>query len=353
MPWDLGRFWNTLTYYEALPFADLWRWVQNGFQTAAVDFMPPSLATSAPLPVILLGDGLPVGLAEALHRQGAEVQERGDEVTARVILGLENREKAKAYLERLRRSGQTEQLLFDFRQPDPQLNQFWGILDDVVMGGVSQSQLLWGEGELLFTGQVSTANFGGFVSTRTRNWQPPLDASGFAGLELRLRGDGQRYKVLLRDQGGWDSPAYSYAFDTTPGEEQTVQVPFAEMVPTFRARRVAAPPLNTRQIHSLQLMLSKFEADGSPNPRFRPGPFRLGVRWIGLYRQKPLPQLIGVARGSLTPDWVATLQESSSRWCGVEIPAEIEGSTLAAHLLRLLRSPASVGRVVPLEAFHG
>jgi hypothetical protein len=233
------------------------------------------------------------------------------------------------------------------------VNQFWGILDDVVMGGVSQSQLLWGEGELLFTGQVSTANFGGFVSTRTRNWQPPLDVSGFAGLELRLRGDGQRYKVLLRDQGGWDSPAYGYAFDTTPGEEQTVQVPFAEMVPTFRARRVAAPPLNTRQIYSLQLMLSKFEADGSPNPRFRPGPFQLGLRWIGLYRRDPLPQLMGVARGSLTPDWVAALRESSSRWCGVEIPAEIEGSALAAQLLRLLHSPESVGRVVPLEAVHG
>jgi len=131
MPWDLGRFWNTLTYYEALPFADLWRWVQNGFQAAAVDFMPPSLATSAPLPVIFLGDGLPVGLAEALQQQGAEVQERGDEVTARVILGLENREEAKAHLERLRRSGQTEQMLFDFRRPDPQVNQFWGILDDV------------------------------------------------------------------------------------------------------------------------------------------------------------------------------------------------------------------------------
>ncbi|MFS8867231.1 CIA30 family protein [Synechococcus sp. H65.1] len=353
MTWDLGRFWNTLTYYEVLPFANFWRWLQNSFPSPAAYFMPPSLTPATSLPLLLLGNGLPEGLAEALRQQGAEVGQSQDGVTARVILGLGDPETAKARLEQLRRSGQTEQLLFDFRQPDPQLNQFWGILDDVVMGGVSQSQLLWGEGELLFTGQVSTANFGGFVSTRTRNWQPPLDASEFAGLELRLRGDGQRYKVLLRDQGGWDSPAYGYAFDTTPGEEQTVQVPFAEMVPTFRARRVAAPPLNTRQIYSLQLMLSKFEADGSPNPRFRPGPFRLGVRWIGLYRQKPLPQLIGVARGSLTPDWVAALQESSSRWCGVEMPAEIEGSTLAAHLLRLLRSPASVGRVVPLEAFHG
>ncbi|MFS8783734.1 CIA30 family protein, partial [Synechococcus sp. R6-7] len=111
-------------------------------------------------------------------------------------------------------------------------------------------------------------------------------------------------------------------------------------------------PLNSRQIYSLQLMLSKFEADGSPNPRFRPGPFQLAVRWIGLYRREPLPQLIGVARGSLAPEWIAALQGSSSRWCGVEIPVETEGSALAAQLLRLLRSPQSVGRVVSSEAFH-
>jgi len=353
MPWDLGRFWNTLTYYEALPWAEVWRRVQNGFQAVEDDCVPPSLAESAPIQVGVVGEGLPDGLAEALRQQGVEVSHTPDWATATVILGLGDPPTAKAYLEQLRSSGQTERMLFDFRRPNPDLHRFWGILDDVVMGGASQSQLLWGKEELLFAGQVSTANFGGFVSTRTRNWQPPLDLSGFAGLELRLRGDGQRYKVLLRDQGGWDSPAYGYAFDTAPGEEQTVQIPFAEMVATFRARLVpSAPALNTRQICSLQVMLSKFEADGRLNPRFRPGPFQLGLRWIGLYRREPLPQLIGVARGSLAPEWIAALQGSSSRWCGVEIPVETEGSALAAQLLRLLRSPQSVGRVVSSEAFH-
>lgn len=353
MPWDLGRFWNTLTYYEALPWAEVWRRVQNGFQAVEDDFVPPSLSEPVAIQIGVVGEGLPDGLAEALRQQGVEVSQTPDWATATVILGLGDPPTAKAYLEQLRSSGQTERMLFDFRRPNPDLHRFWGILDDVVMGGVSQSQLQWGEGQLLFTGQVSTANFGGFVSTRTRNWQPPLDLSGFAGLELRLRGDGQRYKVLLRDQGGWDSPAYGYAFDTAPGEEQTVQIPFAEMVATFRARLVpSAPALNTRQICSLQVMLSKFEADGRLNPRFRPGPFQLGLRWIGLYRREPLPQLIGVARGSLAPEWIAALQGSSSRWCGVEIPAEMEGSALAAQLLRLMRSPQNVGRVERWAAFH-
>ncbi|MEN9222067.1 MAG: CIA30 family protein [Thermostichus sp. BF3_bins_97] len=350
MSWDLGRFFNTLTYYDALPFAEAWRWVQNGFQpTMSVNFVPPLLAGSRPARVLLWGEGLPAGLPEALEKQGVQVSQ--DLTSATVILGLADAQVAKAHLQALRATAQTEHLLFDFRQPNPNLNEFWGILDDVVMGGVSQSQLLWGERQLLFTGQVSTANSGGFVSTRTRNMQPPLDLSGFAGLELRLRGDGQRYKFFLRDQTGWDSPAYSYAFETSPEEEQTVRIPFAEMVPTFRARIVpAAPALNTRQICSLQLMLSKFEADGSLNPQFRPGPFQLGLRWIGAYRRDPWPQLIGVARGPIAEDLLAEVQASSSRWCVVEVAPD--AADPIPQLIRVLGSPQAVGRVERVEHAH-
>ncbi|MCJ2542336.1 CIA30 family protein [Thermostichus vulcanus] len=367
MSWDLGRFWNTLTYYDALPFAEAWRWVHNGFQPkSSVNPVPPILSGSLPAQALLLGRGLPTGLAEALKQQGVEVWDSSQDLAqglaaATVFLGLEDAELAQTHLDQIRHSGRTEQMLFDFRQPNPDLGEFWGILDDVVMGGVSQSQLLWGEGELLFTGQVSTANSGGFVSTRTRNLEPPLDLSGFAGLELRLRGDGQRYKFFLRDQTGWDSPAFSCAFDTRPARvsgtessaEQTVRIPFAEMVPTFRARLLPnAPPLNSSRICSLQLMLSKFEADGSLNPRFRPGSFQLGLRWIGAYRRDPLPQIIGVVRDRIPEGLLALMQVGSSRWCGVEAAADMEESILVTQLLQLMQSPQSVGQVERVEQFH-
>ncbi|MCF2971258.1 CIA30 family protein [Synechococcus sp. Nb3U1] len=353
MSWDLGRFLNTLTYYDALPFAEVWRWVQNGFQPkSSVNPVPPFLSGAIPSQVLLLGQGLPVGLAEALRQQGVEVLDSSPVwATATVFLGLEDVELAKTHLEQM--GHQTEQMLFDFRQPNPEFNEFWGILDDVVMGGVSQSQLRWGEQQLLFTGQVSTANSGGFVSTRTRNLEPPLDLSEFAGLELRLQGDGQRYKFFVRDQTGWDSPAYSYAFETSPEAEQTLRIPFGEMVPTFRARIVpAAPPLNTRRICSLQLMLSKFEADGSLNPRFRPGSFQLRLRWIGAYRRDPLPQIIGVVRGRISEQLLALIQACSPRWCGVEAAVDVEEPILVAQLLRVMRSPQAVGQVERVEQFH-
>jgi hypothetical protein len=175
-------------------------------------------------------------------------------------------------------------ILFDFSQPATASDQTWGALDDVVMGGVSASSFQFQEEAALFTGNVSTANSGGFASVRSRNFEPPLDLSAYSGLELQVRGDGQRYKFLIRDEDSWDSMAYSQSFDTVANEWITVRVPFAEMVPVFRAKTVnPSRPLNTSRIHSLQFMLSKFEYDGALNPHFKPGEFRLLIKAIRVY----------------------------------------------------------------------
>ena len=175
-------------------------------------------------------------------------------------------------------------LIFDFEKQANDISQTWGALDDVVMGGVSASSFHLREGAALFTGYVSTANSGGFASVRTRNFEPPLNLSGYVGIELQVKGDGQRYKFLIRDEDSWDSVAYSYSFDTTPDEWIMVRVPFSQLVPVFRARIMEGQrSLNTAQIRSLQLMLSKFEYDGALNPHFRTGEFRLLVRTIAVY----------------------------------------------------------------------
>lgn len=175
-------------------------------------------------------------------------------------------------------------ILFDFSQPTQGLSQTWGALDDVVMGGISESALQAESGAALFAGNVSTANSGGFASVRTRNFEPPLNLSSYSGLELEVKGDGQRYKFLIRDQDSWDSVGYSYSFDTVADEWIRVRIPFAETVPVFRAKTVpTASGLNPAQIRSLQLMLSKFEYDGALNPHFKPGEFRLLIQAIAVY----------------------------------------------------------------------
>jgi Complex I intermediate-associated protein 30 (CIA30) len=214
--WDLGRFLQTLNYFEVLPILS---WVQKMFG-AATPPPPPSHAG----------------------------------------------------------------LVFDFRASTHPLSQTWGALDDVVMGGVSASTLQQDPEGARFTGNVSTSNSGGFASVRTRNFEPPLDLSGQLGLTLRIKGDGNRYKFLIRDQESWDSVAYAYAFDTVAGEWQDIRIPFAELIPVFRAKTVKdATALNAGCLRSLQLMLSKFEYDGILNPHFEPGAFALLVQSIQVF----------------------------------------------------------------------
>jgi Complex I intermediate-associated protein 30 (CIA30) len=221
MAWDLGRFVQTLSYFEEVPVVS---WVQKMFQPS----LPP------PQPVM-------------------QPQVTGDVMR------------------------------FDFRLM-ADLSSTWGAVDDVVMGGISESQIASVPEGALFSGNVSTANSGGFVSVRTRNFEPALDLSAAQGLQLRVKGDGQHYKFLLRSDVGWDSVAFAFAFDTIAAEWLTVLIPFAELRPVFRAKTL--PPdvvVNLAKVRSLQLMLSKFEYDGGLNPKFQPGQFSLVVESIATY----------------------------------------------------------------------
>jgi hypothetical protein len=171
-----------------------------------------------------------------------------------------------------------EQIIYDFADPSSDLSETWGAIDDVVMGGVSQSKIRLADNKAIFTGVVSTDNNGGFASVRTRNFTPPMDLSDYQGIELRVIGDGKRYKFIIRCEGQWDGVGYCYSFDTIYDYPTTVRIPFKDLIPVFRAKTVQeASQLDSAKIYSMQLMLSKFEYDGELNPRFEAGSFKLEV----------------------------------------------------------------------------
>lgn len=188
----------------------------------------------------------------------------------------------------------------------------WGALDDVVMGGVSQSTFVIdpkgseSSGAAgIFRGNVSTANNGGFTSVRTRNFVVPEDLSAYDGLELRLKGDGRRYKLIVRTSSDWDTVGYTASFDTMEGQWQSIKLPFSSLRPIFRARTVFdAPPFDAHNIVSLQLMFSKFEYDGKLNPTFVEGPFELPLSAIRAYMLEPItPRFVHVSSAGVTrPD---------------------------------------------------
>ncbi|XP_060971318.1 protein HIGH CHLOROPHYLL FLUORESCENCE PHENOTYPE 173, chloroplastic isoform X2 [Cannabis sativa] len=188
----------------------------------------------------------------------------------------------------------------------------WGALDDVVMGGVSEGAFQVdanggesGQPSGLFRGIVSTANNGGFSSIRTKNFSVPEDLSAYDGLELRLKGDGRRYKFIIRTSTDWDALGYTTAFDTVEGQWQSVRLPFSSLRPIFRAKTVSdAPPFDPTNVLSFQLMFSKFEYDGKLNPTFVEGAFQLPISSIRTYIKEPLtPRFVHVSSAGVTrPD---------------------------------------------------
>lgn len=204
---------------------------------------------------------------------------------------------ASPYLRKL----PSERIIFDFKNPTPETAQMWGALDDIVMGGVSESRIALAPQKAIFTGNVSTENSGGFASVRTRNFTPHLNLEDYEGIELRIQGDGKRYKFIMRCEGKWDGLAYCYSFDTLSNCWQTIRIPFKDLIPVFRAKTVPSEgKFDPSCAYSIQLMLSKFEYDGQLNPRFSPGIFALEIESIKAYGGSPKPQFIMISSAGVT-----------------------------------------------------
>ncbi len=198
-------------------------------------------------------------------------------------------------------SSATDKVLFDFAHPNTDIKETWGAVDDVVMGGVSQSNIRLAENKAIFSGIVSTDNNGGFASVRTRNFEPPLDLSNYEGIELKVIGDGKRYKFITRCEGKWDGVGYCHSFDTVYDFPTTIRIPFQDLIPVFRAKTVTeASELDAAKVYSMQLMLSKFEYDGELNPQFEAGSFSLEVEYIKAYGGQAKPQFVQVSSAGVT-----------------------------------------------------
>ncbi|KAH1250840.1 hypothetical protein GmHk_05G013903 [Glycine max] len=146
----------------------------------------------------------------------------------------------------------------------------WGALDDVVMGGVSEStfQIDPSGGEngvptgifkvqVLFLQQTMVAlqvsELRRVFTIGFQNFSEPENLSAYDGLEFRLKGDGRRYKIIVRTSSDWDALGYTAGFDTEKGKWQSIRVPFSSLRPVFRARTVSdAPPFDPSIVVSLQ-----------------------------------------------------------------------------------------------------
>lgn len=303
--WDLGRFVKTLSYYGAIPFLSELDWFQQWFgsrphpkvDSASMINSPASMTNSDAKIVLVGGTGaIAQQVMQTLTTEGDSLEIRvlpftsdqplaPDALRQTTAILIDAADSTPQFLQALATYdfGQTTQPLFDFTQHSSDLKEVWGALDDVVMGGVSESNIRFRDAIAEFSGNVSIANSGGFASVRTRNFEPAIDLSGYDGIALRVKGDGNRYKFMLRTESRWDGVAHCHSFDTVANTWITVRIPFAEFIPVLRAKTVSDTPLDPQCVNAFQLMLSKFEYDGALNPHFQPGSFQLQIESISGY----------------------------------------------------------------------
>jgi uncharacterized protein YbjT (DUF2867 family) len=381
--WDASRFLNTVSYFGAIPvFSDVQRWLTgasndrsttDGGRALGIILVFGSMGEIGALVVQqLLKSGYrvraaisdlsltPFSVPANVEYVQTSLDDCDESHTARVMQGVRSiivcsdpqSSLSAAALANLTTAASTylptttKLQLFDFTRSNVNLQATWGAVDDVVMGGVSESAIRLETGYAVFSGNVSIDNSGGFASVRTRNFDPRWNLSNYRGIELRVKGDGQRYKFFVRTEARWDGVGYAYSFDTNAGEWMKISIPFDDLVPIFRAKTVSdAAPIDPTQICSFQLMLSKFEYDKALNPRFTPGLFSLQIESISADGGQITPQLVLIDPIALPADLVAKLQTTNLPYSIVR--AENLDPQMAAMIaVKSISQPETVGQIL-------
>jgi hypothetical protein len=117
----------------------------------------------------------------------------------------------------------------------------WSFSADTVMGGVSNGSAEFesngSDKTIRLTGEVSTANNGGFIQVRSSvPWELGKDKTG---IKLKVKGNGERYYLHIRNSGTrkpWHY--YQKGFDTTSTWEE-IKLPFESFMKSSSSLRTA------------------------------------------------------------------------------------------------------------------
>jgi NADH dehydrogenase [ubiquinone] 1 alpha subcomplex assembly factor 1 len=153
----------------------------------------------------------------------------------------------------------------------------WRTVLDGVMGGRSTGSFVIEAGRMVFTGVLNT-NGGGFSSVRRPGKDLRLGQAGEQGIHLRVRGDGRKYTLRLRQPSGKRRFAASYRaqFRTEKGEGwQDVFVPYSRLQPTWRGRKLDLPAIDPAKVDEIGISIDD-KIDG---------PFRIEIAKIATYAE--------------------------------------------------------------------
>ena len=128
----------------------------------------------------------------------------------------------------------------------------WYQTNDDVMGGISNSNMIYDNNGLgVFSGEVSTANNGGFAMTRL-----PVDlnlSENSKKIVLKAKGDDKMYQFRIKatsNQRYW----YVHTF-LAPNEMKEIEIPLKDFYPSFRGYKLDIGNFNSNTISEVAILI--------------------------------------------------------------------------------------------------
>lgn len=141
-------------------------------------------------------------------------------------------------------------ILYDSK--DQNNKRKWFVVDDGVMGGLSQGAIKLNDAENLdYSGTVRTENNGGFSSIRCSF--NTVDASKFNFIVLKVKGDGKNYQFRIKDDK-FNRYSYITIFKTSV-EWETIKIKLTDFYPSFRGNRLNRPNYNGKQMEEIAILI--------------------------------------------------------------------------------------------------
>ena len=129
--------------------------------------------------------------------------------------------------------------------------RYWQYISDQTMGGVSDGQaILDKDGDMIFarlTGNVSTANNGGFIQIRTNFSFVDLINTNkdLKGVLLNTKGNGETYHIFIRTSEDRSYRDFYSATFTTNDNWETVDLPFSKFKHRYSNRSLDGNDIRT------------------------------------------------------------------------------------------------------------
>ncbi|MCP4440895.1 MAG: CIA30 family protein [Aureispira sp.] len=102
----------------------------------------------------------------------------------------------------------------------------WMVINDGVMGGLSEGDAKLTEKSILFEGKVSLANNGGFASLRCP--YQDLDLSDYKTIKMRVRSQGIAFAFTLSTDRRFYIPYFKHDIKTKSNKWQTITLDLAD-----------------------------------------------------------------------------------------------------------------------------